>query len=603
MIAHLDSTHRDRMKSEDPATVSDKKSKGEVGKQSFQAKLHLFSQNAGQLMHLSQAKVKEIDSCLMDLFIINLLPFNLVEDDSFKVFVKSMEPRYNPPCKKKMITDLHKLKDVVETNLKKELSGAMYVAITHDAWTSINVQSFDTVTVHYITESWQLNSATLQTKLLQGSHTGENIAANLKETIMHWNLPQPIGVTENAANEQKAFEILEWQRIGCFGHRLNLVVKAGLGVTEISRIIARGRSLVSHFHRSSLSNEILMEKQILLLPEKAQGHKLINDVQTRWNSTLDMLQRLVEQTPALHAAVMDPKLGSRYKDLKTKIFSFEEQAEVENLIEVLIPFKKATEILSADKNITVHKVLPSVIKLEQALEKKAENNSGVEVAKGIMRKQLESRFLDKDFFILACLLHPETKQLAFLKPNEREHARTLLWDEIKDLEMAPVIKLEKKDDPVTEDNGEENEPPLPTLFLDSESESEDEERLERPTKKLKSDENNNREVKSSGWLDDIICTGTSQQKTQEELARNELDLFMAEKATASDPLEWWKNRQYLYPRISRIAKKILCVPSSSVSSERVFSLAGNVVNKKRSQLAPENINMMIFLKKNRQFFP
>ena len=221
-----------------------------------------------------------------------------------------------------------------------------------------------------------------------------------------------------------------------------------------------------------------------------------------------------------------------------------------------------------------------------------------------MRKQLESRFLDKDFFILACLLHPETKQLAFLKPNEREHARTLLWDEIKDLEMAPVIRLEKEDDPVTEDNGEENEPPLPTLFLDSESESEDEERLERPTKKLKSDENNNREeVKSSGWLYDIICTGTSQQKTQEELARNELDLFMAEKATASDPLEWWKNRQYLYPRISRIAKKILCVPSSSVSSERVFSLAGNVVNKKRSQLAPENINMMIFLKKNRQFFP
>ena len=79
-----------------------------------------------------------------------------------------MEPRYNPSCKKKMITDLHKLKDVVATNLKKELSGAVYVAIIHDAWTSIKVQSFDTVTDHYVTESWQFNSATLQTK-----HTGK----------------------------------------------------------------------------------------------------------------------------------------------------------------------------------------------------------------------------------------------------------------------------------------------------------------------------------------------------------------------------------------------------------------------------------------------
>ena len=95
-----------------------------------------------------------------------------------------------------------------------------------------------------------------------------------------------------------------------------------------------------------------MKKQILLLQEKVQGHKLINDVNTGWNSTLDMLQRLVEQIQALHAAVKDPKLGNRYKDLKTKMFSFEEQAEVVNLIEVLTPFKKATEILSADKKIT-----------------------------------------------------------------------------------------------------------------------------------------------------------------------------------------------------------------------------------------------------------
>ena len=38
MITQLDCTHRDRMKPEDPAAVSDKKLKGEVEKQSFQTK-------------------------------------------------------------------------------------------------------------------------------------------------------------------------------------------------------------------------------------------------------------------------------------------------------------------------------------------------------------------------------------------------------------------------------------------------------------------------------------------------------------------------------------------------------------------------------------
>ena len=51
---------------------------------------------------------------------------------------------------------------------------------------------------------------------------------------------------------------------------------------------------------------MLQEKQSLLLPEKLCNRKMLQDVQTHWNSSLDMLERLLEQCPAIHATLIDP---------------------------------------------------------------------------------------------------------------------------------------------------------------------------------------------------------------------------------------------------------------------------------------------------------
>ena len=41
-------------------------------------------------------------------------------------------------------------------------------------------------------------------------------------------------------------------------------------------------------------------------------------------------------------------------------------------------------------------------------------------------------------------------------------------------------------------------------------------------------------------------------------------------------LEFWKQNQYIYPIMSRLARKNLCIPAASSTSERVFSTAGNI---------------------------
>ena len=52
-----------------------------------------------------------------------------------------------------------------------------------------------------------------------------------------------------------------------------------------------------------------------------------------------------------------------------------------------------------------------------------------------------------------------------------------------------------------------------------------------------------------------------------------------------------------------MVKQYLCVPASSTSSERSFSIAGNIVTERRNRLLPENVEMLTFLKINFEYIP
>ena len=41
----------------------------------------------------------------------------------------------------------------------------------------------------------------------------------------------------------------------------------------------------------------------------------------------------------------------------------------------------------------------------------------------------------------------------------------------------------------------------------------------------------------------------------------------------TDPLEWWKINENQYPRLSKMARDFLAIPSTSVPSEQCFSIS------------------------------
>lgn len=65
-----------------------------------------------------------------------------------------------------------------------------------------------------------------------------------------------------------------------------------------------------------------------------------------------------------------------------------------------------------------------------------------------------------------------------------------------------------------------------------------------------------------------------------------------------NPLEWWAMNRRKYPRLSQLAYRYLCIPATSVPSERMFSASGHITCDRRSRLTPDNANVLLFLNKN-----
>ena len=66
---------------------------------------------------------------------------------------------------------------------------------------------------------------------LPEDHTGTKISEVLEETLQQWELDNKklVGITtDSGSNVKLVCSLLNWPRLSCFGHNLNLAVGKGL---------------------------------------------------------------------------------------------------------------------------------------------------------------------------------------------------------------------------------------------------------------------------------------------------------------------------------------------------------------------------------------
>ena len=75
-------------------------------------------------------------------------------------------------------------------------------------------------------------------------------------------------------------------------------------------------------------------------------------------------------------------------------------------------------------------------------------------------------------------------------------------------------------------------------------------------------------------------------------------LMEAPAPLSTDPVIWWRDNQTRFQKVSCSARRYLGSPPSSVESERLFSIGGNIYSPKRNRLTAENGETLMFLNFN-----
>ena len=286
-------------------------------------------------------------------------PATFVEDTGFQSLVCLLDSWYQMSSRRHIMRSL--LPDMYTTRageIKRELLQISHVALTSDLWTSRTMESYLAITCHFVTSTWELKFLVLAMFGLKKDHTAEHIAASFPKVAEKWGISRKVVamVTDNAANIVAAVRHTGWTHVPCFAHTLNLVVSEAIKAeTQIHQLRKSCRDIVSFFHFSIKASEKLKEIQLQL---GISENKLIQEVETRWNSTYYMLERITEQHQAITTALC-------LSGCNAMCLSSSDVSLLKAAMAVLKPFEATTKEISADKHISISKVIPLAKSLQR----------------------------------------------------------------------------------------------------------------------------------------------------------------------------------------------------------------------------------------------
>lgn len=451
-----------------------------------------------------------------------------------------------------------KVADVAETMQGKivpEIQAAMaehLCAVTTDMWIdNYKKRSYITATVHYIDDEWNLHSTVLFTCDFQSERkTGVNIRQELhrrfeKAGIGKELLHNAIFVTDQGANIVNALQC--YTRFDCSAHVLNTVLRNTFNsdflekeAPDLKEAIDLTKATVTYLKQTGLASQL--------------KHTVGQEVPTRWNSKLHMLKSVYEQFEDIQS-LLDTRSCLLLQQVSKRILKV--------LVDFLQPFKDATDSLERDKSPSLLLVVLHVAKLRKHLREDAWTEAQLSKIRKCAESFLESKMKVGMLHKVATFLLPQFRQLRMIPEEEHEEVYEHVRDALTDMQATPFEKDTAGIEPTAAEPGS-------------------------------SAKRGHVDVEFEEWRD--TDDGPSTTYEVDEYLR--CGPSVVDDSQPDCILRWWRNKQRDMPKLAAYAGRVLCVSASSASTERNFSAAGHVLQKRRTCLKPASVDNLVFLHKN-----
>ena len=556
-------------------------------------------------IHLKQ---EHQQMCVVRFLVEQLLPFSTVESDSFRKMLRAFSPSQASPMSNRRVKALL---EMLETHVRQSHADEFKtetVSFTMDHWTSAANQNCTGLTAHFIKKDWTMNSVSLGIHLHQGRTTAvavDTAFVSLWESLDLSDVKVLAGTTDTEATMNAFGEQLQdkgIQHVHCTDHVLHLVCKKCHDDETLNKegaqALKKARDIVSFINKSTQANEKLKDKQKVIDGYDGRPKTVVKDVVTRWWSTHAMIERLLHLKPAINMMADEGHL----KD--TAPLNQLDWKNLEHIMKVLAPFKFGMKHMEGNHCVTAGWVLQCIqhIRKKLAAMCDAGNHRTVRHLARNLLEDFEDRWKaeDDDVFnfsverthnnrqvgihptlIIATFLDPRFKDLnPISKPSNkkkvRKHVKALLT--ALERERRDAIAPESQD-------------------LMAESSSEEEPTIDPELAELMDivGEGHQAEVTTNMQdVGDVVDRELKGYEKEPTLAWVDADAD----GKYNNPLDWWREKERLYPLLAKLARMYLAVQATSAPSERIFSIANRVISKARAALDPKVAGRLEFLHEN-----
>lgn len=281
-------------------------------------------------------------------------PLSTIDSPSFRALLHTFDPRYNPPSRT-TISDNHipamyyQVKSGIQARIRSaKLAHVPVFSFTTDAWSSVTLEPYLSLTIHFIDQDWNFVRFTLENRYVPDPKTGINLALVINDLLELWDLDvKDVSciTTDSAANMIKMAEEGRFPRIPCFGHLLHNGIKEAMKPAQ--ECTKKLREIVAYFHVSFKRQKKLDEEMV---KAGKRPVTMLADCQTRWGSTFKMYKLIHDHLTEIKRVIVE--------DSARLVPSVDDELMIKTVVEALADYEEMTDALSGDTSPTAGEVLP-----------------------------------------------------------------------------------------------------------------------------------------------------------------------------------------------------------------------------------------------------